>query len=64
MAGQSVGLVDQVMPLETIMEEFLQDGEAELGRLKAWLSAWVPKIQRLLEFKALYHQQRMQTSST
>jgi len=39
MAGQSVGLVDQVMPLETIMEEFLQDGEAELGRLKARLSA-------------------------
>jgi enoyl-[acyl-carrier protein] reductase II len=34
MAGQSVGLVDQVMPLKAIIDEFLQDGEAELVRLK------------------------------
>lgn len=39
MAGQSVGLVDKVMPLEEIMEEFVADGEAELQRLKDVFSA-------------------------
>jgi enoyl-[acyl-carrier protein] reductase II len=34
MAGQSVGLVDKVMPLRDIMEEFIRDGEAELCRIK------------------------------
>ncbi len=34
MAGQSVGLVDKVMPLRDIMEEFIRDGEAELVRIK------------------------------
>lgn len=38
MAGQSVGLVDKIMPLQEIMDEFLQDGEAELHRLKSFLS--------------------------
>jgi enoyl-[acyl-carrier protein] reductase II len=37
MAGQSVGLVDKIMPLEQIMDELLQDGEAELHRLKSVL---------------------------
>ncbi len=34
MAGQSVGLVNKVKPLQEIMEEFLQDGEAELVRMR------------------------------
>ena len=34
MAGQSVGLVDKVMPLKEIMEEFIEDGEDELLRMK------------------------------
>lgn len=34
MAGQSVGLVDKVMPLRDIMDEFITDGEAELCRIK------------------------------
>jgi enoyl-[acyl-carrier protein] reductase II len=34
MAGQSVGLVDKVMPLKEIMEELLRDGEKELLRVK------------------------------
>ena len=38
MAGQSVGLVDKIMPLAEIMDEFLQDGEAELHRLKGILN--------------------------
>lgn len=37
MAGQSVGLVNKVMPLQAIVDEFVQDGEAELIRLKAIL---------------------------
>ena len=37
MAGQSVGLVDQVMPLQAIIDEFLQEGEAELVRIKQML---------------------------
>jgi enoyl-[acyl-carrier protein] reductase II len=37
MAGQSVGLVDQVMPLQAIMEEFTRDAEKELQRLKTAL---------------------------
>ena len=39
MAGQSVGLVDNVMPLRDIIDELLQDGEAELARLKAVLNS-------------------------
>ncbi len=38
MAGQSVGLVNQVMPLKDIIEEFIRDTEAELQRLKAVLA--------------------------
>ena len=34
MAGQSVGLVDKIMPLQAIIDEFIQEGEAELQRLK------------------------------
>ena len=38
MAGQSVGLADKVMPLQDIMDEFIDDAETELRRLKAVLS--------------------------
>lgn len=38
MAGQSVGLVDKVMPLQAIIDEFIQDGEAELVRIKQVLA--------------------------
>ena len=38
MAGQSVGLVDRVMPLQAIMEEFIHDAENELQRLKTVLA--------------------------
>jgi enoyl-[acyl-carrier protein] reductase II len=38
MAGQSVGLVDKVMPLQAIIDEFIQDGEAELVRLRKLLN--------------------------
>jgi enoyl-[acyl-carrier protein] reductase II len=38
MAGQSVGLVDRVMPLQAIMEEFTRDAENELQRLKTVLA--------------------------
>lgn len=38
MAGQSVGLVDKVMPLRDIMEEFIRDGEAELRQIKTKLN--------------------------
>ena len=38
MAGQSVGLVNQVMPLKAIMEEFIHDAENELQRLKIVLT--------------------------
>jgi enoyl-[acyl-carrier protein] reductase II len=39
MAGQSVGLVDEVKPLQDIIDEMLADAEAELQRLKSELSA-------------------------
>ena len=35
MAGQSVGLVDKVMPLEDIIDEMISDAENEIQRLKA-----------------------------
>ena len=38
MAGQSVGLVDKIMPLRDIMDELIADGEAELARLKDQLT--------------------------
>ena len=38
MAGQSVGLVKQVMPLKDIIDEFTRDAEAELQRLKGVLT--------------------------
>jgi NAD(P)H-dependent flavin oxidoreductase YrpB (nitropropane dioxygenase family) len=38
MAGQSVGLVKQVMPLKDIIDEFTRDAEAELQRLKTALT--------------------------
>ncbi len=34
MAGQSVGLVEKIMPLQEIIEEMVRDAEAELQRLK------------------------------
>ncbi len=39
MAGQSVGLVDKVMPLREIIAEFLREGEAELVRLRDVLAS-------------------------
>lgn len=38
MAGQSVGLVDKVKPLQEIIEEFINAGEVEIQRLKKVLS--------------------------
>lgn len=38
MAGQSVGLVDKVMPLQAIMDELVEDAEAELSRLRGMLA--------------------------
>ena len=35
MAGQSVGLVEKIMPLEEIIAEMVRDAEAEFQRLKA-----------------------------
>ena len=34
MAGQSVGLVDRIQPLQEIMAEMVDEAEAELQRLK------------------------------
>ncbi|MDA8141514.1 MAG: nitronate monooxygenase [Desulfobacteraceae bacterium] len=34
MAGQSVGLVNRIMPLQAIMDEMVNDAEAELQRLR------------------------------
>ena len=34
MAGQSVGLVDEVKPLKSIIDEMIDDAESELKRLK------------------------------
>jgi len=39
MAGQSVGLADEVKPLQGIIDEMIQDAEAELQRLKGVLGA-------------------------
>jgi enoyl-[acyl-carrier protein] reductase II len=33
-AGQSVGIVDKVMPLQAIIDEMVNDAEAELRRLQ------------------------------
>ena len=38
MAGQSVGLVDRVMPVQEIMDELVGEAEKELQRVKALLS--------------------------
>ena len=38
MAGQSVGLVDRIMPVREIMDELVGDAEQELQRLKALLA--------------------------
>ena len=35
LAGQSVGLVEKVLPLKGIVDEMIEDAEAELQRLKA-----------------------------
>jgi enoyl-[acyl-carrier protein] reductase II len=37
MAGQSVGLCDEILPLEAIVKELLEDGERELGRVMRML---------------------------
>jgi NAD(P)H-dependent flavin oxidoreductase YrpB (nitropropane dioxygenase family) len=34
MAGQSVGLVNEIKPLKSIIEEMVNDAEAELTRVK------------------------------
>jgi enoyl-[acyl-carrier protein] reductase II len=34
MAGQSVGLVDKVKPLKSIIDEMIDDAESELKRLQ------------------------------
>lgn len=38
MAGQSVGLVDKIMPIRDVVEELLTDAEAELASVKSKLS--------------------------
>jgi enoyl-[acyl-carrier protein] reductase II len=38
MAGQSVGLVDEIKPLQAIMDEMIAEAEREIQRLKAILS--------------------------
>jgi enoyl-[acyl-carrier protein] reductase II len=38
MAGQSVGLVNEIKPLQAIMDEMIQDAEAELLRLRHLLT--------------------------
>jgi enoyl-[acyl-carrier protein] reductase II len=35
MAGQSVGLVDKIMPLKDILEEMIADAESEMQRLRS-----------------------------
>jgi enoyl-[acyl-carrier protein] reductase II len=37
MAGQSVGLMDKVMPLRAIIDEFIEEGEAELAHIRQML---------------------------
>ena len=39
MAGQSVGLVDEVKPLQAILDEMITDAETEIQRLKTLLSS-------------------------
>ena len=34
MAGQSVGLVDEIKPVKSIIHKFIDDAESELQRLK------------------------------
>jgi enoyl-[acyl-carrier protein] reductase II len=34
MAGQTVGLVNKILPVRGIIEEFVTDAEAEMQRLK------------------------------
>jgi len=38
MAGQSVGLADKIIPLKGIIDELINDAEAELQKLKGKLS--------------------------
>jgi enoyl-[acyl-carrier protein] reductase II len=40
MAGQSVGLVDKIMPVAEILEELVGDTEAELQRVRDTLKGW------------------------
>jgi len=40
MAGQSVGLVDKIMPVAEILEELVGDTEAELQRVRNTLKGW------------------------
>jgi enoyl-[acyl-carrier protein] reductase II len=40
MAGQSVGLVDKIMPVKEILEELLRDTEAELRRVRDALNGY------------------------
>ena len=38
MAGQSVGLVDRIMPVQEIMDELVGDAEKELQRIRGLFS--------------------------
>ena len=38
MAGQSVGLMDKVVPVKNLIDELLSDASAELDQVKAKLS--------------------------
>jgi enoyl-[acyl-carrier protein] reductase II len=42
MAGQSVGLVDEVKPLKSIIDEMIDDAESELKRLQRIFMAEIP----------------------
>ncbi len=42
MAGQSVGLVDEVKPLKSIIDEMIDDAESGLQRLKQVINEATP----------------------
>jgi enoyl-[acyl-carrier protein] reductase II len=39
MAGQSVGLADEILPLQGIFDELITDAEEEMQRLSKWFSS-------------------------
>jgi len=38
MAGQSVGLVDKIVPIKDLVEELVTDAETELARVRGLLA--------------------------